>query len=174
MEYLDTSKVKHYRGTDFYIVPQGKGIYYYKKLNTMSHYIDVDYIDALSKKNISVPNMKSNILVIGLELGCIPHWLSTVCPLSNVDVVESNKELITAVKSMEYLPKKIEIIHDDIFSHTPTIKYDAIITDMWWEIDNDVISDIQILREHYNPYLKSNGKFHTPFIEPYIYKKITN
>ena len=174
MKYLDNRKIIRYDGIGFRIISENDKVYFFNTTMNDSHYNDNDYINSLYDSGIFIDNIHSNILVIGLEIGCIPHWLSIVCPLSNIDVVESNKELITAVKSMEYLPKKIEIIHDDIFSHTPIIKYDVIITDMWWEIDNDTISDIQTLRENYNPYLKSNGKFHTPFIEPYIYEKITN
>jgi len=174
MKYLDTSKVKHYRGTDFYIVPQGNGVYYFKKINGMSHYIDVKYIDSLYEKEIDIPNIKSDILVIGLEIGCIPHWLVNVCPISNIDVVESNTELVNAVKSMGYLPNKVKIINSDIFLHTPSKKYDIIITDTWWEDDEETLSEIELLRQNYNPYLKSNGKFYTPMIPPFSYEKITN
>lgn len=174
MKYLDTSKVKNYRGIGFHIVPQGKGVYYYKEENGISHYTDVDYIDSLYKKEVDIPNIKSDILVIGLEIGCIPHWLVNVCPLSNIEVVESNTELVTAIKSMGYLPNKVKIVNYDIFSYTPTKKYDIIITDTWWEDGEETLSEIEVLRLNYNPYLKSNGKFYTPMIPPFSYEKITN
>ena len=172
MKYLDTLKVQDYRGSDFHIVPQGGCVYYYKQNETISSYTDVGYIDSLYGSNIDIANIKSNILVLGLDIGCIPHWLSNLCPLSNIDVVDGNKELIDCIKSMGYLHKKINIFHNDIFSFIPNSKYDIIITDIWWEIDNQTLSDIQTLREHYNPYLKLNGKFYTPFIEPYSYEKL--
>lgn len=172
MKYLDTLKIKKYIGDGFKIVPKSNGVYYFKENETFSHYTDVEYIDSLYSSNIDIDNIKSNILVLGLEMGCTPHWLSNVCPFSNIDVVEPNKELITAIQSMGYLHKKINIFHNDIFSLIPNTKYDIIITDIWWEINNQTLSDIQTLREHYNPYLKLNGKFYTPFIEPYSYEKL--
>jgi spermidine synthase len=174
MKYLDTSKVKNYRGTNFHIVPQGKGVYFYHYGDFVSNYTDFNYIDALYKSEVDVQNMKSDILVIGLEIGCIPHWLTNVCPLSKITVIESNEELITAVKSMGYLPNKVNIIHSDFFSYEPKQKYDLIITDMWWEDNTETFDEINLLRKHYDNFIKKNGRFYTPMLSPYIYEKITN
>lgn len=172
MNYLDITKVRNYRGENFHIVPQGGRVYFYNLSDDGGSYNDVDYINMLSKKLNDIDVFNGNILVGGLGIGCIPNWLSHVCPFAHIDVIESNSELVAQIKSMEYLHKKINIINTDVFTFIPSIKYDAIIIDIWWSEDENTVSEISTLRNHYNEYIKKGGKLYTPIFEPHSYEKL--
>ena len=104
------------------------------------------------------------ILVGGLGLGLIPNHLANKSK-SVIDVIENNKELIDWVNNEKYLDDSVSIIEADIFSYTPSKKYDLILIDIWWN-ESDITEEIKTsLKNKYSSHLNSGGKLFLPLTE---------
>ena len=102
------------------------------------------------------------VLIGGLGLGLIAEYLKTEKNCSVIDVVENNQELIDYV---DYLESPINIIKGDALTYTPSKKYDLILIDLWWNID-DITQEIQDnIKNNYNSHLESGGKIVLPILE---------
>lgn len=125
--------------------------------------------DACTKLKLIYDNFSyDSILIGGLGLGLIPNYAHNVKNCSTIDVLEKNNELISYV---DYLDENINVIQGDIFTYTPSKKYDLILFDIWWK-DSDVTQEIQTsINEIYISHLNDGGKIVYPLIEKEVSKQ---
>ena len=92
-------------------------------------YDDIDYKYMVEK----IQNKSYNsVLVVGLGMGYIPHWIKTNTSAS-VHVIDNDQELIDNVT---WLDESITIEHADAYSYLPASTYDLIIVDIYWKEPN--------------------------------------
>ena len=102
------------------------------------------------------------ILIGGLGLGLLPNYAKLVKNCSVVDVVEDNQELIDYV---DYLDNSINIIKGDALSYTPDKKYDLILIDLWWDVDNITQEIENNIKTNYESHLETDGRIILPVAE---------
>jgi len=78
-------------------------------------------------------NSEGKVLVAGLGLGIIVHYLVQNPKVKQIDVVEINKNVIELIKPLLPKSRKLKIIHDNFYRYlqNTTKEYDTIIVDLW-------------------------------------------
>tara|TARA_Y100001937_G_C7052396_1_gene299775 strand:- start:378 stop:902 length:525 start_codon:yes stop_codon:yes gene_type:complete len=103
-----------------------------------------------------------NVLVIGLGLGVIPEYINKYKNPNVIDVLDNNQELIDHI---DFINENINKINGDAYSYTPDKKYDIVIVDLHWgleEVTNEMKNN---LRDNYTPHLNEGGKIIMPIIK---------
>lgn len=99
----------------------------------------------------------NSCLLAGLgELELIPVWLKTRYPNLILDIIEIDKN-----KTSE----NFKVLYEDVFTFTPYLNYDLIIFDIWYVRDQNLLSEIKVLKEKYFPYLNKSGFMSLPMID---------
>lgn len=143
--FIETEKYKLFRNYKGTVELHIKN---YKLFNSNSHpiqYDDIEYINGFAQK---VKNIRENskVLILGLGLGLIPYYLKDKC---QIEIVEYDLDLINLIKSQNYLPSDILLIHDNAYTFTPNKIYDWIIIDIFWDIDNKFKDNYLTLISYY-------------------------
>lgn len=106
-----------------------EGVERWKYIGVSGSYNDIDYkfmLDNFKHKTYD------SVLVVGLGMGYIPHWIKTNTSAS-VHVIDNDEELIDNVT---WLDESITIEHADAYSYLPASTYDLIIVDIYWKEPN--------------------------------------
>jgi len=100
---------------------------------------------------------QGHVLIGGLGLGMICHPIAAKKGVTKITVVERNKGVIDLVSPT--LPKKVEVIHSDIFDYKPEkgAKFDTIYFDIWTDICTDALPDMGKLLRRFRKYLADDG-----------------
>lgn len=106
-------------------------------------------------------NFKS-ILVGGLGLGIIPFYLLNK-GISDIEVIEKDKNLITIINQLGYL-KNVVIHNDDVYKFKTNKKYDLILMDIWWYADSNFVNEKNIILSNYKNNINKEGKIYFPII----------
>jgi spermidine synthase len=96
-------------------------------------YDDIDYKYMVEK----IQNKSYNsVLVVGLGMGYIPHWIkiNTFDASVSIHVIDNDQELIDNVT---WLDESITIEHADAYTYVPSSSYDLIVVDIFWNGLND-------------------------------------
>jgi hypothetical protein len=102
-------------------------------------------------------NAKGDVLIGGLGLGIMPLVLLSLGKCNSITIIEKEQEIIDLVSSQLKFDERVQIIRDNIFTHVPTRKYDTIYHDIWTDISNDSLKEMEILEEKYKKFLKPSG-----------------
>tara|TARA_Y100000114_G_scaffold6863_1_gene5500 strand:- start:2645 stop:3187 length:543 start_codon:yes stop_codon:yes gene_type:complete len=102
------------------------------------------------------------VLVAGLGLGLIPQDLYTQENCSQVDVVDSNQEVIDWANNSGHLDPNINLINDDIYSYNTSELYDLIIIDTYWSESEMTDSQYESLKNKYLNNLNVGGVLYFP------------
>jgi hypothetical protein len=102
------------------------------------------------------------VLVAGLGLGLIPQDLYTQENCSQVDVVDSNQEVIDWANNSGHLDPNINLINDDIYSYNTSELYDLIIIDTYWSESELTDSKYESLKNKYLNNLNVGGVLYFP------------
>ena len=102
------------------------------------------------------------VLVAGLGLGLIPQDLYTLENCSQVDVVESNKEVIDWVNDSGHLDPNINLIFTNIYSYDTSELYDLIIIDIYWNESEMTNTQYDSLKNKYFNNLNLGGVLYFP------------
>ena len=170
---INENKIKKHTGSSFNITKEN-GITHLRFdngnwLKNESVYSDVylgecDGCNRDKIKTIFDSFSYDKILIGGLGLGLIPNHLANKSK-SIIDVIENNKELIDWVNKEKYLDDSVSIIEADIFSYTPSKKYDLILIDIWCN-ESDITEEIKTsLKNKYSSHLNDGGKLFLPLTE---------
>lgn len=99
-----------------------------------------------------------NCLLAGLgELELISKWFKGNRPTCELEVVEIDTRKKT---SLTY-----PVHYGDIFKFTPTVKYNLIILDIWYDYTENYKKEIEFLKTKYFYYLKEGGHISLPMID---------
>jgi hypothetical protein len=93
-------------------------------------YDDIDYQFMVEKIKDKSYN---SVLVVGLGMGYIPHWIKTNTSAS-IHVIDNDQELIDNVT---WLDESITIEQADAYTYVPSSSYDLIVVDIFWNGPND-------------------------------------
>ena len=104
-----------------------------------------------------------DVLIAGLGLGMILCNILPKPEVKSVTVVEISNDVCHLV--LPHLSKhigepmtKLCVEKDDIFSHTPSQKYNVIYFDIWGDYSGDTYEETKILHRQYSKYLdRKNG-----------------
>lgn len=110
-------------------------------------------------------NFKS-ILIGGLGLGIIPYYLKNK-GVTDVEVIEKDKNLIKIINQLEYL-NDVKIYEDDAITFNTNKKYDLILMDLWWYPDSNFNNEKNSIIKNYENNLTDNGKIYFPIIDELI------
>jgi len=97
-----------------------------------------------------------DILIGGLGIGLIIFPLLDNDVIKSITVVEKYEDVIKLVASQISFDKRLTVINDDIFLHTPQCQYDCIYLDIWSFINEDVYLEMKSLKKRYQKHLKIN------------------
>tara|TARA_R110002167_G_scaffold220144_4_gene424713 strand:+ start:14596 stop:15120 length:525 start_codon:yes stop_codon:yes gene_type:complete len=104
-----------------------------------------------------------SILIGGLGLGILAHWVDTNTSCSKIDVIENENEIITWVSESNHLSSDINIIEGDVFDCNITSSYDLILMDLWWGNGEDnYFVEEQNLISKYSSNLNESGSLYFP------------
>lgn len=121
---------------------------------------DSSYIDTFCRK-IKTMDFDS-VLIGGLGLGILAHWIDTNTSCSKIDVIENNSEIITWVSESNHLSSNINIIEGDAYTYNITSSYDLILMDLWWDGDGTYETEENNLITKYSGSLNSSGSLYFP------------
>jgi hypothetical protein len=100
-----------------------------------------------------------DILVLGLGLGILPHYIKENKSPTSIDVVESDAEIISTV---DWIKSGVNKIEANEWSYTPSKTYDIIIADLWAEPSDITTDQKNTLISNYSSHLKTGGKLIIP------------
>lgn len=127
---------------------------------------DFSYFNKFSKELLY--REYDSILIGGLGLGIIPFVLTKLTKLADVDVVENNSAVISAMNHMDYL-QHVNIISENAIRYSTDKKYDMILMDLWWSINESTfISDRADIIKNYKNNLSENGVIYFPISDEII------
>lgn len=104
-----------------------------------------------------VNNAHGDVLIAGLGLGLILLPIMEREDVTSVTVVESNQNVIDIVAPQLPINSKVEVLHADIFTYSPSRMFDCIYFDIWPVICKDYAEQMKWLLNKYNAYLKDNS-----------------
>lgn len=138
----------------------------YLNINDTYFMEDVDsYIVGYFHK-IKLVNFNS-ILICGLGLGLLPFHCKNNLNITDVNVVDINENLINLINQLQYL-NNINIIHSDALEYKSTKKYDLIVGDIWWDIDDNFTNQKDKFISTHLDNLTSNGKIYIPITQEIV------
>jgi 2-polyprenyl-3-methyl-5-hydroxy-6-metoxy-1,4-benzoquinol methylase len=123
-----------------------------------------EYIFGYANKLTQIEN--KSVLIVGLGLGLMASYLQDKCPL--VHVVEIEQELIDIISSNGYLNSNVTLFQGDIFTFNTDNKYDLIVNDIYWDVNDQFETNNQYLINKFINWLNPNGYIYTPIIGQYI------
>lgn len=93
-------------------------------------------------------NASGHVLVNGLGLGCVVAYLHRNCRVTDITVIEINKDVIDAVAP--HFPD-VRVIHGDArtIKHNRGQRWDTVWHDIWPDISVDNIPEMTILHRKY-------------------------
>lgn len=102
----------------------------------------------------------NSVLIAGLGIGMLPYIFKNES--KEVDVIETNQELISVIESFGYL-NGVNIINTNAYNYTPSKQYDCIIIDIWTDADSTLLpQQISNCIFKYTPFLNENGFIYFP------------
>lgn len=102
-----------------------------------------------------------NVLILGLGLGIIAHYMENEKSITDIDVVEINKNVVDVTTSLNHL-KSTNVIHHDLYTYQTDKKYDLIIADMWWNLPPYYRSRMIDIEQIYKKNLNEGGSIYIP------------
>lgn len=120
-----------------------------------------NYIYGFANRIVNLKDKR--ILVAGLGLGLIPFYLQDNCDI--IDIVEIDIDLINIIKNQPYLSNKVKIYNGDITNINLTEKYDLIIIDIFWEVNEKILSEIELVLNNVTKFLVNDGTIYVPIID---------
>ena len=114
-----------------------------------------DYITEYAPELLDVEF--NSMLIGGLGIGVIPY---VVQDFAEVDVIETDQNIIDIVNQLGHLNANVNIINDDIFTFTIVKTYDIIVLDIWYESLTEDLSNQLI--EKYLPFVNEGGFLYIP------------
>ncbi|MCJ7632849.1 hypothetical protein MUP77_10725 [Candidatus Bathyarchaeota archaeon] len=102
-------------------------------------------------------NAKGAVLIGGLGLGMVLLAIQDKPEVSSILVVEKEQEIINLVKPQLPLNSKVTIIHGDIFTYTPTQRFDTIYFDIWSNLCSDHWEEMKKLSIKFRSRLNKGG-----------------
>lgn len=97
----------------------------------------------------AIKQAKGNVLVAGLGLGMFLTAIKDKKEINKIIVIEKSKEIIKLIGKY-YQNKKIEIINSDIFQYQTKEKFDFIWFDIWPDICNDNLQEMEFLKNKFS------------------------
>lgn len=92
-----------------------------------------------------VSHARGRVLIAGLGLGMVLYPTLLKPNVTNITVVEINKDVIELIQPhVRIFPganKKLEIINNDIYDYEPPVKFDTIYFDIWPESPSEEEQD---------------------------------
>lgn len=178
MKLID-SEIQEYSGTDFEVY-KTNGVSFMKfseseSLNNDESYAMVILGESPRGSSFYRDSFKDfeydKVLIAGLGLGLLPNELSKVKGCSRIDVLEISQELIDYTVASGHLPKTINLIQGDIYSYTTSKKYDLIIIDTVWRVEDMTEAQLQtIVTNLYSSSLNEGGVIYAPIAREWIVK----
>ena len=124
----------------------------------------IEYINGFASKLLQIEN--KSVLIIGLGLGLMATYLQDKCPL--IHIVELEQELIDIIQSNSYLSSNVTIFQGDIYTYITDEKYDLIVNDIYWDINDQFNINNQYLVSKFSNWLNPDGYIYTPIIGQYF------
>lgn len=109
----------------------------------------------------------NSILICGLGLGLLPYHCKKNLKIESIDVIEINSNLITLINQLAYLDG-ISLICDNALEFTSNKRYDLIVGDIWWNINDNFENEKNKFISNYLNNLNSNGKIYIPITQEII------
>lgn len=97
----------------------------------------------------AISRARGNILVAGLGLGMFLTAIKDKKEVNKITVIEKSKEVIELVGKY-YQDKKIKIVNTDIFQYKTKEKFDFIWLDIWADICNDNLKEMETLKNKFS------------------------
>ena len=99
----------------------------------------------------------NSMLIGGLGIGVIPY---VVQDFAEVDVIETDENIIDIVTQLNHLNENVNIIKGDIFTFDVEKTYDVIVLDIWYDALTEDLSNQLI--EKYLPFVNEGGFLYIP------------
>lgn len=93
------------------------------------------------------------VLIGGLGLGMVLKCLLDKPNVTNVTVVEQSEDVIKLVAPAYIKDNRVSIIHADIFTYTPSERFDCAWFDIWDDISGDEYPEMKKLHRKYGRYV---------------------
>jgi hypothetical protein len=92
-----------------------------------------------------------DVLVSGLGFGILALWLCSKPDVTSVTVVEISEDVIEIFKKHNTIPKKLNLVNDNIITYNTDKKYDSILLDHYEKQNPDwILRDIQKICKRIN------------------------
>jgi protein-L-isoaspartate O-methyltransferase len=124
-----------------------------------------DFITIYSEELLDVEY--DSILIAGLGLGTQAYVSQD---FAQVDVIESDQNIIDINNQLGYLNENVNIIKDDIFTFSTEKIYDIIVLDIWWKAPEKEVSDQLI--EKFLPHINVGGFIYIPLNKGELDEKV--
>lgn len=103
-----------------------------------------------------IEEARGDVLIAGLGLGLIVIAIQSKTDVKSILVCEKEEEIINLTNSIPF-NKKVKIIQEDIFDHTPEKKFDTIYFDIWNNICGDNYEEMKELHKKFRKFLNKEG-----------------
>lgn len=90
-----------------------------------------------------------HVLIAGLGMGTIVHIIQDFDTVKSITVIEYDKDVLEVVMPQMKFNSKVKVIHDDIYTWKPEMKYDVIWFDIWPTICSDNWEDMKKLNKKF-------------------------
>jgi spermidine synthase len=116
-----------------------------------------------------IRNAHGNVLIAGLGLGLIIYAIQDLEHVTSITIIEKNKTLIDIMNEVSGFNKKVNIIHEDVFTcnFPKHIIFDTIYFDIWENKCGDNWTEIKKLKRKYKKHLADDIKYMTAWEEKY-------
>lgn len=164
MGYLNNENIENKIGANFEIELADDNVVFKSKREKdyQGYFNDSNYIEFMTKGLQSKLNELNSVLIVGLGIGVIPQWIASETNCEIIDVLDIDNELINTISSFNYLSDKINIIEGDVYKYNTLNKYDAIVFDIWFVVDNMYESQKESLKLKYKNNLNPKGILNFP------------
>ena len=112
----------------------------------------------------------NSILIGGLGLGIAPYFLENKTNVVDIDIVDNNMNVITAIHKMNHL-KKSNIIYSDFFTYKTEKTYDLILVDLWWIKGLNFEDEKKKILDHYHDNVNQYGGIYFPITDELFQKE---
>jgi len=90
-----------------------------------------DIPSEITSQYLEFKDVRGKVLVAGLGIGLCVHLMARMKKVESIVVVEKNRDVIDLV--IDYLPKGVRVVHDDIFNYLGKGRgeFDSVYLDIW-------------------------------------------
>ena len=101
-----------------------------------------------------IENAHGRVLIGGLGIGLTLLPIMEKEDVSEITVVEYNKDVIDLIKPQLQLNSKVKIVQGDVFNYVPSRAFNTIYMDIWSSVNSEVYFDeMEPLLDYYQNFL---------------------